>query len=325
MGYSSWDSSTWDTYSSSTSKKTRDEVFTADSVYRGPDPSKPDPKTSLSLKDFEFRESRDSKTHPESTPVIVGFDVTGSMGDIPDYFVKKGLGVAFEEIIDRKPVKDPQLLTLAIGDAAYDREPLQATQFETDLTAAKQLEKFYLESGGGGNNVESYELAWYFAATRTRTDAVEKGRRKGVLFTIGDECLGKTLPASHIAKVFGDKVQGDIPMADLYKQVSQTYDVFHIIIAQGDYARGNLDQVKKSWQKVLGQNVLVCSDYTKLSEILVSVLQVHEGSDPAAVAKSWKSTGTSLVVAEAVKDMAPGRALAKTGSSAGVRRLEAKR
>ena len=55
----------------------------------------------------------------------MGFDVTGSMGDIPDYFVKKGLGVAFEEIIDRKPVKDPQLLTLAISRAMAQVHLLQ--------------------------------------------------------------------------------------------------------------------------------------------------------------------------------------------------------
>src|SRR6478672_3000533 len=80
------------------------------------------------------RESRDSAEHPNSTPIAVLFDVTGSMG----------------------------------------RVPLQVGQFESDNRMDDQLRTIFLEGNGGGQKSESYELATYFIARHTVTDAWEK-------------------------------------------------------------------------------------------------------------------------------------------------------
>ena len=71
-----------------------------------------------------------------------------------------------------------------IGDAQSDRVPLQVGQFESDNRMDDQLRTIFLEGNGGGQKSESYELATYFIARHTVTDAWEKRGRKGVKRTL---------------------------------------------------------------------------------------------------------------------------------------------
>lgn len=71
--------------------------------------------------------------------------------------------------------------------------------FEADIRIARQLEKLWLEKGGGGNCCESYTLPWYFAALHTAIDWFEKRGQKGYLFTVGDE-LPTYLPGTAITR-----------------------------------------------------------------------------------------------------------------------------
>lgn len=295
MGYSRWDADDWNSYSNTTATKSTTEIFRNHSM----DPD-------LNPFGVAMRESRDSDLNPNSTPIIVATDVTGSMGMLSEHIVRKGLGTLFEEIIERKQVTDPQIMSMAIGDAvAGDRAPLQVSQFEADLTAAKWLEKIYIESGGGGNNFESYDLPYYFAAYHTSTDAFEKRGKKGFLFTIGDEEAPQVTTASSVKRLIsesGDGLQGDIPFIEVVDAASKMYNCYHIMIGEGSYARRNADKVKRSWNMVMGQNAIWLEDYTKLAETIVSIIQVVNGTDKDTVAKSW-SGDTSMVVAKAIKDI----------------------
>ena len=73
---------------------------------------------------------------------------------------------------------------------------------------------------------------------------------------------------------------------------------------QGSHYRSYPDQVRNSWQNILGQHVLMLSDYTKLSEVVVSAIQIVEGVHAADVAASW-SGDTALVVQKATKGLVP--------------------
>ncbi|HUM92699.1 MAG TPA: hypothetical protein PLM32_15240, partial [Candidatus Competibacter sp.] len=73
MGTARWDSTDWSAYAASTTGKTTDAVFAS----RGIDKD-------LNPLGVTVRESRDSDLNPESTAIVVGLDVTGSMGMIPD-------------------------------------------------------------------------------------------------------------------------------------------------------------------------------------------------------------------------------------------------
>src|SRR5690606_25429877 len=111
---------------------------------------------------------------------------TGSMGEIAGILAREGLGTLVESILDRKPVSDPHIMVMGVGDSSCDHAPLQASQFEPDIRVAEQLKNIYLEGGGGGNRHESYTLPWYFAAEKTDIDCVKHGK-KGIIFTFGDE------------------------------------------------------------------------------------------------------------------------------------------
>lgn len=288
MGNSRFDASDWSSYSASVSAKPAAAIFTSSGMDNELDPSK-----------FKFRESVDSDKNPKSTPIIIGVDETGSMGRLAEDIIKKGLGIVMQEIYDRKPVSDPHILIAGIGDASCDRAPIQVTQFEAGVAEiTKQVEKIYIEQGGGGNKGESYPILWYFAANKTKCDAITKRKRKGYLFTVGDECP-ISLTRHQIKQFFDDDVQEDMSIEDLLKLAEKNWEVFHIIVqTSATESQGAV----KVWRDLLGQRAIVIPDESKLAEVIVSTIQVIEGEDADKVADSWDGT-TSVVVRNAIKNL----------------------
>jgi hypothetical protein len=291
MGGGSYSADAWATYSATVSHKTVNAIFKSTSI-----------STTLNPKGVAIRESRDSTEHPESTAIIVGIDVTGSMGMLAETIAKKGLGVLFQEILDRKPVTDPQLMFMAIGDAVCDQAPLQVSQFESDNRIVDQLEQIWIEHGGGGNSSESYDFPWYFGAMHTSIDCFDKRGKKGYLFTIGDEESPYGLTSKAIERFIGDTPQADYSAAELLMMVERKYHVFHIIVEEGSHCRHSKDAVFSSWANLLGQRALHLSDHTKLAETIVSAIQITEGADKKAVVDSWDGT-TSVVVGKAINGL----------------------
>lgn len=289
MGSGRWDPTDWSGYTTSRdyASKTIHDI-TSKSLDVDLDP-----------KGVKLRESRDSADNPLSTAVIIALDVTGSMHPVIDVVAKKGLNTLVTEIYDRKPVTDPHIMCMGIGDvAAGDVAPLQITQFEADIRIAKQLEKLWIEGHGGGNNYESYALAWYFAAHHTSIDCFLKRGIKGYLFTIGDEEPTRELTREHVARVLGDRPQADVDMDALLTMVSRQWEVFHVIVAEGNYAAGHPGAVRDAWMKLLGQRALWLEDHTKLAEVIVSAIQIHEGASTHDVVDSWDGT-TAVAVRNA--------------------------
>lgn len=306
MGNSRWDAGDWVNTSSLRASMGASEIYAKAAT------------PEVQAKNITVRESRDSDANPNSTPVMLWLDGTGSMGEVARQIAANELGKVFQEILDRKPVSDPHLLAGVIGDVRYDRSPVQATQFEADIKVSDQIASLYLENGGGGNSSESYDAAWYFAAKKTVTDAWEKRGKKGFLFTIGDEEAPYGLTSQHILQFFGDHTQTDLTAEQLLRMAEEKYEVFHLMIAQGSHVnvhkRG--DAVKSSWTELLGQRAIWVSDYTKLGEIIVSTIQIIAGHDVDKVIASW-SGDTSLVVADAVRALAvSGGGAAATGTTA---------
>lgn len=287
MGGTSYSSHDWDTYRSTTSTKSTSEIFKKRGMSETLDP-----------KNILARESRDSSVNPVTTPIVAGLDLTGSMGVLARQIATKGLGQIFEELLKRKPVDGPQFAFMGIGDVWCDSAPLQVSQFESDTASlVPQLESLFLEGGGGGNNFESYNLAWHFAATRIVHDSFTKRGKPGYLFTIGDEEVPRDLSEDQLAKVYG---QGSaVSNAELLKLIAPQWNVFHIIVEQGSHMSYRRDETIASWKKLLGQRAIMLSDIESLSEVIVSTIEMCEGRDKDSVIKSWGGD-TQLVVSKAL-------------------------
>jgi hypothetical protein len=305
MGNGRWDSQAWAGYTASnTAGKTQSQIFTSRSMRDDQNPAL-----------IEFRESRDSADNPNSTPIIIGSDITGSMGMISEKLMREGLNTLATEIYDRKPVSDPHIMIMGVGDAKSDKAPLQVTQFEADIKVAEQAKEIWLEGFGGANDGESYSIAHLFAATKVRADAIEKRGKKGYIFTVGDEPIHDGMTKDEIQKFLGITVEKDMSALEIMRMVDREWEVFHIALVNEGFCRYGRDKVLSSWKAILPERTIQLEDVNALAETVVSLIQVTEGANAADVASSW-SGSTALAVANAI-----GGLPTKAGQSRGVRRL----
>lgn len=295
MGHGRWSSDDYRSYAAVASEKPRNALYART--------SKASPTKSgqeVNIEKVTFRESRDSEANPASTPVMIALDVTGSMGVIPEKLTKGGLGILVDQTIQRKPITDPHILFMAIGDAVEgDQAPLQVTQFEADNRICDQLTDLWLEGKGGGNSYESYDLAWAFAAYLTRTDAWEKRKEKGFLFTVGDEEFPRMTSRIYLENVFKDKCPQSPTPESLLAAAQERYHVFHVIIGEGSYASGRPEVVKKNWRQRLGNRALFLSNYHFIGELIVSAMALEKGAKLEEVLGWWEQS-TSKVLYDAL-------------------------
>ncbi len=215
-----------------------------------------------------FRESCDSETHPNTIPIQLYLDVTGSMGHIPHEMIKNGLPTLMGTLI-QNGVPDAALIFGAIGDHEADRCPLQIGQFESgDAELDMWLTRTYLEGGGGGNAGESYLLAWYFAANHIKTDAFDKRGKKGFVFTIGDEPCLRNLPVSAVKGIMGNTAvgQANFTMEELLDAAQQKNHVYHIHLNHGNR------RCDQKWKELLGNNLIEITDHTTVSKVISDII-----------------------------------------------------
>ncbi len=286
MGYGSYSSSDWAKLKTSRKIDSGDynTIFTSDHL-----------NTKFDPQFIGKRKSCDSDEHPLSTPIIVGVDVTGSMGYLSENIIKKSLNELMMKLYSTDMVRDPQLLFAAIGDV-NDRAPLQVTQFESDIRIAEQLLDLWIE-GKGGDQEEDYELLWYFAANHTEIDSFIKRGKKGFCFSIGDAPCHSNLSYSKIATIFKDDIApehrflkkntGSVTSKALADEASEQYEVFHINI--GDHANG-MSSIIPGRVATVARNEI---DY--LPHIIISIIQLVGGMKKDAVLDQWNDLERAVV------------------------------
>lgn len=225
-----------------------------------------------------LRECCETVEHPNTFPVILALDVTGSMGRAAMEVAGK-LGEVMKEVLGFG--KDIEFMIMGIGDLDYDRAPIQISQFESDIRIAAQLDKIYFEGGGGGNRWESYTGAWYMAARHTALDCWKRGKR-GLLITMGDEPLNPVLPGRILADITGDPLQEDVRTDELYREVLQKYAVYHINVEHG-HSETFRRAAMEAWGRVLDRRHLTECTVNSISQAIVRIIldELEEKTEPA--------------------------------------------
>jgi hypothetical protein len=225
------------------------------------------------------RECVDTEEHPNTIPVILALDVTGSMGESAVEIAKK-LNVIMTKLYES--VTDIEFMIMAIGDFAYDSYPLQASQFESDIRIAEQLDKVYFEAGGGGNSYESYSAAWLFGARQTKLDCWKRGK-KGLIITIGDELLNPYLPGNTVNKLLLESVQTDIETSEIYNEVKEKYDVYHLNCTSTFNGNMRMTEIVKSFASVIGEQNISNVTVEEITDKIVSIVKDFAYKNPETV------------------------------------------
>lgn len=268
MGYGTWTTQSYASYSTMRGRDFDKDTgriagdYSAQSMFqnRHLDPV-------LDPKNVIVREARDSDEHPNSMPVILALDVTGSMGQSA-VEAAKSLNQIITKVLGERD--DIQFMVMGIGDLAYDHAPFQVSQFESDIRIAEQLDKLYFEGGGGGNDYESYTQAWWFGAYHTDCDCWKRGE-KGILITLGDEPLNPQLDKKLLNAVTQTVAQENLDTKDLYNEVSKKYDVYHICIPTWTYER-NKAMIKQTWGGVLPEEKIKIAEVSGLPAVISDII-----------------------------------------------------
>ena len=289
MGCGSWNSKDYVNYSKSVGRRltaTGDIVSGSTAQETFKNRSLSDKLNPLNV----IRECCDSSEHPCTIPVILALDVTGSMGSASVRVAEK-LNTIMTSLYN--DVADVQFMIMGIGDLASDKAPIQVSQFESDIRIAEQLDEVYFEGNGGSNGYESYTAAWYFGLYHTALDCWRRGK-KGIIITMGDEPLNPYLPKERLSNVTGDNVQCDINTKDIFPQVQEKFDVYHLTISDRSTAyvrRGKFyaESADKSYRAYLDENHYKVATLDTLANEIVNIVKSYNTSNKSNTSEeiSW--------------------------------------
>lgn len=230
---------------------------------------------------IDIREARDNIDHPETIPIIIGIDVTGSMGDIPQELIRDGLPHIID-IITKAGINDASICICAFGDAT-DYAPLQISQFEAcDELLDKWLTSIWLESCGGGNGGEDPSLLWWFASKHIKTDAWDKRGQKGIIITISDELCHKNITITPHSPQYLKNLKNNYSALLYLENAKRTWNICHIHTHNKQTQEGV--DILGNWKELIGEENVIREDNVsdipkRIAEFIISNVKLKEKTD----------------------------------------------
>lgn len=201
-------------------------------------------------------------------PLIIVFDQTGSMGTWRDIIGQK---LAY---LDKEAPSylgaDLEICFCAIGDAPMgDKEPLQVRPFSSGTQLVEHV-SCLRPTGGGGDDMESYELA---ALYLSRNASYEPGAQPIVIF-IGDEGLHPCVEARHASWAHVDTQGRDVATPDIMKELTQKYSAY---IVRKPYPLAEA-KVQRQWVDMLGDSrVFILEAPERILDVIFGILALDTG------------------------------------------------
>lgn len=198
----------------------------------------------------------ESITTDSEAPLVICCDFTGSMGTWVEVIVSKFPYLEYEV---QEYLGDGVEISLSgVCDAPKkDKWPFQARPFAKRVDLKTQTEKLVVDgNSGGGNGVESYDLAALFY---TRNCHMPEAIRKPVFIFICDEGLYEQTHAEDSEKWARVKSKS-ISIQQLFKELTDKYSVYVIrkpYLCDGDDRSAADIRIEKQWMDLVGEDRVV--------------------------------------------------------------------
>ncbi len=249
----------------------------------------------INKKPFGLLEARDSTEHPNSNPVLVCFDVTGS---------NSARAVDFQDRLPNlmdllnKYMADPQVAVAANDDYKVSGvNAVQISDFESDNRVDDHIRNIFLVDNGGGNDGESYDLLLYAAARKVVLDSVEKRGKKGYMFMYADEPIFPEVDKHEVLDCYGDKLEKNIPIAEIIEEARRNFNIFMIWPKTSSYRHAY-----EQYVKLFGADFVIESQHPNmLCELIASTVALYEdAAKPDAIVADLKALGVGDHEAKAI-------------------------
>lgn len=226
-------------------------------------------------------------------PIIIVLDVTGSNINFARLVYDK-LPMFYGEIEQKGYLNDFDICVCAVGDASCDDYPIQIGSPAKGLEIDSWMEKLVLESGGGGQEKESYELMAHYLLNNTEFES----DAKPIVFFIADEKpYDKVKPSE--ANEIGIPIEGPYdPWPELNKKFGD-----NVFVMLNKYCGSRFQEhITNKWKEILPpEHTLRIPEEKAIVDLMLGVLAIQK-QDLDIYALDMKNRGQTQGRIEGVKD-----------------------
>lgn len=232
-------------------------------------------KMGASTLDKKMRADKRVKSESKN-PIVICLDVTGSNIDFAKIVYDK-MPMFYGQIEQQGYLEDFDICFMACGDANSDFYPLQVCDFEKGVKIDEWLESIVLESGGGGQMKETYEMAAYYMLKNMDF----KPGAKPIIFFLGDEGYYSTVNVGMMERMTG-YVEENVELKDSYPESLQVFkdlrkkcgdNVFMMLSPYGGSRYGYNSEIKEQWEKTMAEgHVIPVNEDKAIIDLMLGVI-----------------------------------------------------